>query len=61
MSRESNQNLWSLKEKETVDTTLLRDKLYPVPSDCPGESCPECRPACALGICKIAVELCEDF
>jgi len=40
---------------------FLRDFNYPVPEDCPGEACPEWRPACKLGICKIAVDMCGDF
>ena len=39
----------------------LRGKNYPKPSDCPGKDCPDFRPACNLGTCKIAVMMCGDF
>lgn len=39
----------------------LRDNNYPKPEDCPEASCPKCRPACKLGICRIAVGMCGDF
>jgi hypothetical protein len=39
----------------------LRDNNYPKPQDCPEGKCPDHRPACTLGICKIAVVMCGDF
>lgn len=39
----------------------LRDNMYPKPTDCPGIDCPDWRPACSLGTCKIAVGMCGDF
>ena len=48
--------------KEIADMmAFLRHDLYPVPADCPKEKCPEHRPACSLGVCKIAVQFCGDF
>jgi len=49
--------------EEEIEAAIkfLRDFNYPVPEDCPGPACPEWRPACKLGICKIAVEMCGDF
>ena len=42
-------------------TQQLRKANYPKPTDCPERQCPEFRPACQLGICKIAVQLCGDW
>jgi hypothetical protein len=42
----------------------LREHNYPKPDDCPlgtEYQCPQERPACHLGICKIAVMMCGDF
>ena len=39
----------------------LRDSNYPKPVDCPETDCPDYRPACILGICRIAVGMCGDF
>lgn len=45
---------------ETVE--FLRTNGYPMPADCPGQGgCPKYRPACILGICRVAVGLCGDF
>jgi len=49
------------EEEIEIAIKFLRDFNYPVPEDCPGEACPEWRPACKLGICKIAVDMCGDF
>jgi len=45
--------------EEEIEAAIkfLRDFNYPVPEDCPGPACPEWRPACKLGICKIAAEM----
>lgn len=39
---------------------FLRNKLYPIPDDCPMENCREWRPACLI-TCKIAMCLCKDW
>lgn len=39
----------------------LRGNNYPKPEDCPDGDCQVCRPACQLGICRIAVGMCGDF
>jgi hypothetical protein len=39
----------------------LRANNYPKPEDCPGQECPDYRPACLLGICHIVVRMCGDF
>lgn len=39
----------------------LRDNNYPIPEDCPWETCPDFRPACRIGVCRIAVGMCGDF
>lgn len=39
----------------------LRKNNYPQPEDCPEQDCPKFRPACGLGICRIAVGMCGDF
>ena len=39
----------------------LRDNNYPKPEDCLDKQCPGCRPACQLGICFVAINLCGDF
>ena len=48
------------KEQETL-ITQLRENNYPIPQDCQKEKCQSYRPACQLGICKLAVVLCGDF
>ncbi len=50
-----------MSEKE-IQTAIkfLRDNNYPKPADCPEAQCHEHRPACELGVCKIAVVLCGD-
>lgn len=40
---------------------FLRSHNYPKPTDCPKQECPKYRPACQLGICRIAVGMCRDF
>lgn len=40
---------------------FLRKNNYPMPEDCPGNKCLDVRPACLLGICRIAVGMCGDF
>jgi len=67
---------WKLKEwsnfylsaKKMTDEEIeeaikfLRNNNYPKPVDCPGKECPAgFRPACRLGICKVAVMLCGDW
>lgn len=49
--------------KEEIASAIkeLRSGGYPKPEDCPEMHCSEHRPACHLGICKIAVCLCGDF
>lgn len=42
-------------------TEYLRKNHYPKPADCPAEKCLGIRPACALGICYVAIRLCDDF
>ena len=39
----------------------LQDNNYPKPTDCPEHECPVYRPACRLGVCRIAVGMCGDF
>ena len=39
----------------------LRDNNYPKPEDCLEADCPKYRPACKVGICRIAVGMCGDF
>lgn len=39
----------------------LRKNNYPKPMDCPVEECEVFRPACKLGICRIAVGMCGNF
>lgn len=48
---------------EEIDNAIkyLRDNNYPKPEDCPETNCPKYRPACQLGICRIAVGMCGDF
>ena len=49
------------KEEILKAITYLRSNNYPKPEDCPGKPCPDYRPACSLGICRIAVGMCGDF
>jgi len=48
---------------EEIETAIkfLRDNYYPKPTDCSMEYCKEFRPACKLGICKIAVLMSGDW
>ena len=51
-----------LSKAETSEAIqFLREHNYPKPEDCPEHNCPKYRPACALGICRIAVGMCGDF
>ena len=51
-----------MSAKEIADIIMfLRAHNYPKPSDCPEADCPKHRPACALGICNVAIGLCGDF
>ena len=51
-----------MSKEEILKASLwLRDNNYPIPEDCPWETCPDFRPACRLGICRIAVGMCGDF
>jgi hypothetical protein len=49
------------RDEQNAAVTYLRTSKYEKPEDCPGKDCPMKRPACSLGICKIAVGLCGDF
>lgn len=55
------ENIPMSKEEIYKATMYLSDNYYPKPEDCPGEECPKYRPACLLGICRIAVGMCGDF
>lgn len=48
---------------EEIQTGIdwLRDHSYPEPKDCPKDKCPKWRPACRVGVCRIAVGMCGDF
>ncbi len=46
-------------EEETIEKFRVNN--YPIPQDCPGDRCRDLRPACKLGICKIAILICGDF
>ena len=48
-----------LLEEEIIE--MMRENNYPIPMDCPGSECRDLRPACKLGICKIAALICGDF
>ena len=70
LDKPRNWNLTNFKDQNPQPMTeeeieagikFLRDGNYPKPDDCPQSSCPEYRPACQLGICKIAVCLCGDW
>ncbi len=39
----------------------LRKNNYPKPEDCPERECSVYRPACKMGICRIAVGMYKDF
>lgn len=55
-------NNCSLTAKEIQEAKqFLRSNDYPSPEDCPLENCPKFRPACKVGICRIAVGMCGDF
>lgn len=55
-------NLPPMTDKEiAVGVKFLREHNYPKPEDCPEGKCPKFRPACRLGICRIAVGMCGDF
>ena len=49
------------EEEKQAGIKHLRDNSYPKPDDCWEQDCPEYRPACMLGICKIAVCLAGDW
>lgn len=44
---------------EAID--YLRKNNYPKPEDCPSQHCRDFRPACNMGVCRIAVGMCGDF
>ncbi len=48
------------KEKRGI-IKFLRNNNYPKPVDCPADLCPGVRPSCGLGVCYVAVKLCNDF
>lgn len=48
-------------EEIAAAVKFLRDHSYPRPGDCPEDKCPKFRPACKVGICRIAVGMCGDF
>ncbi len=48
-----------LLEEKTIEAFRMNN--YPIPQDCPGDRCRDLRPACKLGICKIAILICGDF
>jgi len=56
---------WKLSDNVDGLSTGIREFLkltgYPAPEDCPKEGCKEYRPACLVGVCKIAVCLCGDW
>ncbi len=56
-------NINFIEDKDDIEQLVdyLRDNNYPRPDDCNFETCEELRPACKVGICKIATELCGDF
>jgi hypothetical protein len=52
----------SMTSKEIAEAiAYLRGHQYCAPTDCTKESCLEYRPACSLGICKIAICMCGDW
>lgn len=48
---------------DEIDAAILylRQHKYPRPEDCSMAECSQFRPACAIGFCKIAVDMCGDF
>lgn len=60
--REQGQKMLPMTEEEIENAVAyLRSKNYPKPKDCPESNCKEYRPACTLGVCKIAVMLTGDW
>jgi len=49
------------EEGKIAGIKFLRDDDYPKPEDCPATLCKEYRPACKLGICKIAIVMPGDW
>jgi len=49
------------EEEKIAGIKFLRDDDYPKPEDCPTTLCKEYRPACKLGICKIAIVMPGDW
>jgi hypothetical protein len=51
----------STEEQDKYDSTLqeIEQAGYPKPDDCFGEMCLKWRPACKIGICRVAILLCD--
>ena len=49
------------QEEIFASVDWLRKNNYPKPTDCSDQSCSDYRPACKLGICYVAVQMCGDF
>lgn len=49
--------------KEEIASAIqwLRKNNYPKPKDCLEQQCLVFRPACMIGVCRIAVGMCGDF
>ena len=56
-------NISSPMSSMEIDEAIkyLRENNYPKPSDCQNEDCEVYRPACKVGVCRIAVGMCGDF
>lgn len=49
------------ERREAILELIENSPEYPRPRDCPGSNCSEYRPTCILGVCKVAMIICEEW